>query len=628
LESTLENEVGPGPSFISLGVVFPDGSIVSSEKENCGYAAPAAAEAAYYLEIAPDEGVSVADLSVTATGESLIRCYLKISDGAVFISTLNGTYFSYLFSESDYSIYSSGRVFILDGAGTVIADSNNGDTNMLGASFLNSPGEFGDAVNDALYGEGTENVVVQYEDKFENAGKIICAYTPIVHQDERWALFVTVPVSSTPVPDMRNLFLFSGLLFLAFGAIASIFLSAMQVKPYDELDRQNALLTELKAEAEDAGRAKGDFLSNMSHEIRTPLNAVIGMTTIAKNTTDEEKRYESLVKIEEASHHLMGVINDILDMSKIEANKLELDPTDFCFEDMIRRVSDIIGFRMEERHQNYAVEIDPAIPPYLHCDEQRLAQVITNLLTNAIKFTPENGDIRLRARLAGMTAEEAEIEISVTDTGIGISKEQQERLFTSFQQAESSTARKYGGTGLGLAISKHIVEMMHGSIWIESELGSGSKFAFRIKVGLAETPQTTAEITSDGIVPNEFAGKRILVAEDIEINREIVRALLEPTGVTIVDAVDGYDVTEKFAADPNAYDIIFMDVQMPGLDGYEATRRIREMEANGTRHIPILAMTANVFKEDVDKSLAAGMDAHIGKPIDMAQVLEKLRRYL
>jgi signal transduction histidine kinase/CheY-like chemotaxis protein len=630
LKSTLESEVGPGPSFISLGVVFPDGIIVSSEKESSSYAAPIAEDASFYLELAPDEGVLVTDSIIMDSGEAVIRCCMKISGGAVFVSTLKGDYFTYLFSESDYSIYSSGRVFILDGAGMVIADSNNGDTNMLGTSFLNSPGEFGVAVNDALFGVDTGNVVVQYEDEFENAGKIICAYTPIIHQDERWALFVTVPVSSTPVPDMRNLFLISGLLFLAFGAIASIFLSAMQARPYDELDRQNALLTELKAEAENAGRAKGDFLSNMSHEIRTPLNAVIGMTTIAKNTTDEEKRYESLVKIEDASHHLMGVINDILDMSKIEANKLELDPTDFRFADMIRRVSDIIGFRVEEMHQNYLVEIDPAIPPYLHCDEQRLAQVITNLLTNAIKFTPEDGDIVLSAHLVDISSDTAELEISVTDTGIGISKEQQERLFTSFQQAESSTSRKYGGTGLGLAISKHIVEMMGGNIWIESELGRGSKFAFRVKVGLAETPQTTTVIASNAIIPNEFAGKHILLAEDIEINREIVRSLLEPTGVTITDAVDGYDVVDKFAAAPYFYDIIFMDVQMPRLDGYDATRQIREMEmaTDSRKRIPIIAMTANVFKEDIKKSLAAGMDAHIGKPIDMNLVLEKLRFYL
>jgi signal transduction histidine kinase/CheY-like chemotaxis protein len=628
LSATLESEVGPGPNFVSLGVVFPDGTVISSEKENCGFAALDAADCQAYLDSAPDEGVRIADSTITDSGEQLIRCFAKISDGAVFVSTLMGDYFSELLSASDYGIYSSGRVFILDGKGTVIADSNSGETNMIGSSFLDSPGEFGNTVNAALFGDETNGAVVQYMDEFENAGEIICSYTPIIHQTERWALFVTVPVSSTPIPDMRNLFLISGFIFLVFGAIASIFLSAMQAKPYEVLDRQNALLTELKAEAEAAGRAKGDFLSNMSHEIRTPLSAVIGMTAIAKSTTDENKRNECLIKIDEASHHLMGVINDILDMSKIEANKLELDPTDFSFKEMIYRVSDIVSFRIDEKHQNYSVELAPDIPPYINADEQRLAQVIANILTNAVKFTPEDGDIRLTARLTDLSEGEAEIEIAVEDSGIGLSEEQQKRLFTSFQQAESSTARKYGGTGLGLAISKHITEMMGGGIWVESEQGKGSKFSFKIKAGVADTPEVVTDISEYGLLENEFAQYRILLAEDIDINREIVRSLLEPTGVEIVDAVDGREAVDKFTAEPDTFDIIFMDVQMPELDGYDATRQIRALGTDKAKRIPIIAMTANVFKEDIDKCLAAGMNAHIGKPIDLEQVLDKLRFYL
>jgi CheY-like chemotaxis protein/anti-sigma regulatory factor (Ser/Thr protein kinase) len=274
------------------------------------------------------------------------------------------------------------------------------------------------------------------------------------------------------------------------------------------------------------------------------------------------------------------------------------------------------------------VDIDAGIPPYIHSDEQRLAQVITNLLTNAVKFTPENGEIRLAARLISISRDNAEIEISVKDTGIGISAEQQAKLFTVFQQAESSIARKYGGTGLGLAISKRIVEMMEGTIQVESEPGHGSRFSFQICVGTAEAPKTIADISADSPIENAFEGKCILLAEDIEINREIVRSLLEPTAVEIVDAVNGRDAVEKFAAEPEKYDIIFMDVQMPELDGYDATRRIRAMAFEKANSIPIIAMTANVFKEDIDKCLNAGMNAHIGKPIDMGQVLEKLRLYI
>ncbi|MDR0854040.1 MAG: response regulator [Clostridiales Family XIII bacterium] len=630
LTETLQNEIGTGPNFISLGVVFPDGTVISSEKKDFEFAKLLPIDAKSYLRTAPSEGTYISNSAITASGKQVIRCYYRLSSGAVFISTLRGDYFSNLLSSADYDVYSSARVFIIDGQGTVIADSYSGDTNKLGSSFINSTGGFGEAIRDALFGDITDSVVVRYDDDFEDAGGIICSYTPLSHKNARWALFVTVPVSNTPIPNMRNLFIISGLMFLVFGAIASIFLSKMQVKPYEVLDRQNILLKELKAEAEAGGRAKGDFLSNMSHEIRTPLNAVIGMTEIAKNTNDENKRYESLVKIDDASRHLMGVINDILDMSKIEANKLELDPIDFRFADMVNRVSDITSFRIVEKRQDYSVDIDPNIPPYLHCDEQRLAQVITNLLTNAVKFTPEGGSIELAAKLIGEEAGTGgvEIEIYVKDSGIGVSDEQKSRLFTSFEQAESSTSRKYGGTGLGLAISKHIVEMMDGRIWVDSVPGQGSRFSFVIKAGIAEGATSDIDVSYEPLIANEFAGKTILLAEDIEINREIVCALLEPTGIDIVEAVNGRDAVDKYAEAPEKYDLILMDVQMPELDGYQATEIIREMEQELAESVPIIAMTANVFKEDIDKALAVGMNAHIGKPLNMKQVLEQLRFYL
>ncbi|GHV35326.1 hypothetical protein FACS1894187_07800 [Synergistales bacterium] len=627
LISMLEGEIDQGPSFISLGVAFPDGVVISKEKQGLAYAALSAEEYRTYLENTPPEGVRVVGSAATGSGERLLRCYFRLSCGAVFVAALPGDYFPQILSKSNYDTYNGGRAFVLDGQGNVIAGSRSGNESLLGFNLTNVPGGLGGIVKRALFGEEANSAVAQYDDKIVNAGRIICAYAPILHQNGRWAFFATVPVSSTTIPKMRGLFIIAGLIFLAFGVIASVFLSAMQVKPYQELDSQNALLAELKAKAESAGRAKGDFLSSMSHEIRTPLNAVIGMTAIAKSAKDENRRYECLTKIEEASRHLMGVINDILDMSKIEADKLELDGTDFSFGDMITRVSDIIAFRVEEKHQNYSIDIDAALPPFINADEQRLAQVITNLLTNAVKFTPQNGDIRLTARLIEASQGGAEIEVSVNDSGIGISVEQQAKLFASFQQADSSTSRKYGGTGLGLAISKRIVEMMNGRIWVESEPGRGARFSFRVRVRVAEAPESDADARPVN-EKNTFEGKCVLLAEDIEINREIVRSLLEPTAVQIVDAVDGLDAVGKFAAEPAKYDVIFMDVQMPGLDGYDATRQIRALGTDKAKSVPIIAMTANVFREDIDKCLAAGMNAHIGKPIDIEQVIEKLRFYL
>ena len=378
----------------------------------------------------------------------------------------------------------------------------------------------------------------------------------------------------------------------------------------------------------------------MSHEIRTPLNAIIGMTKIAKDSNESKRKDYCLDKIESASTHLLGIINDILDMSKIEENKFELSCTEFEFSAMIERVVNIFEFRLSEKKQKLTVEKDPTIPPRIITDEQRLAQVITNLISNAIKFTPENGNITLSTRrLADEEEGFCSLEITVTDTGIGIPKEQQGKLFQSFVQVDSSIARKFGGTGLGLAISKKIVELMQGEIRVEAEEKKGASFIFTIRAGIPAVYSQEVSATADASAvntPHDYHGKRILLVEDIEINREIVIAVLEPFGLEIVEAEDGKKACDLFSANPAGFDLIFMDIHMPGIDGYEAAKLIRAFEEeqeeknpgrSPQKRVPIIAMTANVFKEDVEHCLAAGMDGHIGKPLDFNAVTAILEKY-
>jgi len=517
-----------------------------------------------------------------------------------------------------------------------------------------------------------------------------------------------------------------------------------------------------RSKSEKKNKHKSAFLANMSHEIRTPMNAIIGMTTIGKTTQDIGRKDQCFTKIEDASNHLLGVISDILDMSKIEANKFVLSPAEFDFEKMLQRVVNVLNFRIDERNQKFTIHIDHNIPKTLFGDAQRIAQVITNLLGNSVKFTPENGSIRLDASLLSEEDSVCIIQFSVTDTGIGVGAAEQERIFSSFEQAEISTTRKYGGTGLGLAISKNIVELMGGKIWLKSELNKGSTFSFSIplrrgvqvyqgllspdvnlnnirvmavdddkdiqdyfleifrefniqcdvagsgeeavklvkqnghyhlyfvdwkmpgmdgiqftselkahhesvksivimitaaewtavekKARLAGVdkflskplfPSHIADILNEALgitrrqiegeqinIEGLFEGRHILLVEDVEINREIVTALLEPTCIKIDCAENGREAIQMYSEAPDKYDVIFMDVQMPEMDGYEATRRIRALKIPRAKDIRIIAMTANVFREDIERCMEAGMDSHLGKPLNFEDIIEKLRFYI
>lgn len=393
-------------------------------------------------------------------------------------------------------------------------------------------------------------------------------------------------------------------------------------------------VTDIKRSREEAlaaSKLKSAFLSNMSHEIRTPLNAIIGMTFIGKREGNLQSKDDAFENIESASAHLLGVINDILDISKIESGKMELSHIVFDFSQMLDRVLSVIMPKIKENQQRLSVDIDPDIPQKLLGDDQRLAQVITNILSNASKFTPAGGFITFKAELLESKKDACLIKMSVRDSGIGMSEQEQGKLFHIFQQAEAGTARKYGGSGLGLAISKRILEMMEGDIWVESEKGRGSCFFFTARLTIPDQVTAKCALQPDSCDEEQgcdFSGRVILLADDIDINLKILIALLRPTRITVDTAKNGAEAVDAFIANPNRYDLIFMDVQMPEIDGLQATRMIRALNTPRASTIPIIAMTANVFKEDIALCVDAGMNDHLGKPVVIKDVLKMLSHYL
>ncbi len=383
--------------------------------------------------------------------------------------------------------------------------------------------------------------------------------------------------------------------------------------------------------AEAANIAKSTFLANMSHELRTPLNGMMGMTDLALRRATDAKQIDLLTKAGASARRLLGVINDILDISKIEAEKLTLEQHNFMLGEVMENLDSTIGQRVTDKHLRLCIELPPNSARFaLRGDPLRLGQILLNFAANAVKFT-EAGSITVRTKICAESPTNVRLRFEVQDTGIGISADDQKRLFNAFEQADGSMTRKYGGTGLGLAICKRLAQLMGGEVGVESQIGTGSTFWLSVRLdkavpvnGAASPVPTVASDSAEAQLTARFAGTRILLAEDEPINREVSRLLLEDVGIALDLAEDGVEAVGM--ARRTRYALILMDMQMPNLNGIEATRAIRALP--GYAHTPILAMTANAFNVDRQVCLDAGMNDHIAKPVDPNALFEALLKWL
>ncbi|MBK7006027.1 MAG: PAS domain-containing protein [Burkholderiales bacterium] len=397
-----------------------------------------------------------------------------------------------------------------------------------------------------------------------------------------------------------------------------------------EVKRSEEALSHAVTAAEDASRSKSQFVANMSHEIRTPMNAILGMLKLLQNTELTVRQSDYVTKTEGAARSLLGLLNDILDFSKVEAGKMTLDPRVFCVDNLLRDLSVILSANVGSKDIELLFDIDPALPPYLVGDDMRLQQVLINLGGNAIKFTSV-GKVVLRLRVVERTDAQVLVEFAMQDSGIGIAPENQAHIFSGFSQAEASTTRRFGGTGLGLAISSRLVGLLGGALALNSVLGQGSTFHFRVAFAVAPAPLPDAPLR-DPHAPQpgaakarRLAGLRLLVVEDNKINQMVAQGLLSAEGSEVTLADDGQLGVDAVLRTVPAFDVVLMDLQMPVMDGYEATRAIRQQPGLAT--LPIIAMTANAMASDRAACLAAGMSDHVGKPFELDQLVALVLRH-
>ena len=424
--------------------------------------------------------------------------------------------------------------------------------------------------------------------------------------------YISIAIFGHPNPVVSAI-LFGGSVFV----LVMLLLIQRTVNQIQENEKLEAKV----AAAEEASRAKTVFLSNMSHDIRTPLNAIVGFTALAKGPQVAlEQKNDYLGKIEKASHQLLDIVNDVLEMSRIESGKMELDPRPANLEECVREAGDLVSAQLKEKKISFSVHCE-APHPWVLCDTLRLNRALMNLLCNAGKFTGENGCVSLSLRELAFDGDTGTYEIQVKDNGIGMSPDFVDKLFTPFERERTSTVSKIQGTGLGMAITKNIVDLMGGEIQVITEQGKGTEFILTFCLPIVET--TAAPGHSAG--PERFDGVRALLVEDNEVNMEIATMILSQAGIQVDRAENGKIAVQKVQSSPaGSYDLIFMDIQMPVMGGYTAAKEIRSLSDPARASIPIIAMTANAFAEDIRAAEESGMNGHVAKPIEIKALMKAI----
>ncbi|WP_083424959.1 ATP-binding protein [Enterocloster citroniae] len=441
-----------------------------------------------------------------------------------------------------------------------------------------------------------------------------------VSTDANRGIIIAVPISVTAKDTYGQM---RSVIFLI--TLVVLFLAALVLSALVLMIKRNQAVSLEQAKA----RAKNDFLDKMSHDIRTPLNAIIGMHELALGSPDDPGLVtDCLKKAKMSSEYLVSVINDVLDMSKIESGKMTVSNRQFNMEELLDHVMQMEENPAREKRLSLFLDLESPIDTDFIGDPLRIRQCLINLVSNSIKFTPESGEIHLSYRVEPIDETYCQVRFKVRDTGIGMSEDFLERIFTPFEQEYSSLTSSYVGSGLGLSIVNSLVSLMNGTIFVESDLGHGSCFTISLPLPMAPKSAASRPVMDEEGLVEQLKDRRVLVAEDNDINREIISLMLEKLGLAVDTAVNGRDVLNKFTqSSPDSYSMILMDIQMPVMDGLEAARQIRA-SARPDRRIPIVALSANAFDEDTQRSLDAGMQAHLAKPVDIIELKRILKLYI